>query len=202
MDTLHLLGSAMGLGLLAGFRLYATVFGIGLAIHFGLFEPSREMAQLRILADWRVLAISGSACLIEFFADKIPWLDSMWDAVHTIIRPLGAALLGITALGQADPALTTAIAILSGGVAFTGHSTKAAARVAVNHSPEPFSNFFVSLAEDIMAPLGLWLVLSHPLIAFAIVVTFLIIFFWIARTIWRLFRRSFERRQTPVTQRG
>ena len=200
MDTLHLLGSAMGLGLLAGIRLYATVFGIGLAIHFGWFEPSPAMDQLRLLSDWRVLAVSGSACLVEFFADKVPWLDSMWDAAHTVIRPIGAALLGITALGQADPAMTTAIAILTGGVAFTGHSTKAATRVAANHSPEPFSNFFLSLADDIFAPLGLWLVLSHPVIAFVLVLLFLIVFVWIARTIWRLFRRGMERRQAPVTQ--
>ncbi|MEJ7607976.1 MAG: DUF4126 domain-containing protein [Bryobacteraceae bacterium] len=93
MDTLQLLGSAMGLGLLAGIRLYATVFALGLAIRMNWFHLTSSMSQLDVIASTPVLAVSGLACLIEFFADKIPWIDSLWDAAHTFIRPIGAALL-------------------------------------------------------------------------------------------------------------
>jgi hypothetical protein len=200
MDTVHLLGSAAGLGLLAGIRLYFTVFALGLAIRMGWFEPAAAMSQLSILASTPVLAGSGLLFLIEFVADKIPWLDSIWDGVHTFIRPVGAAVLGITALGQADPELTTLIGLVSGGVAFTGHASKAAARVAVNHSPEPFSNWFLSFAEDLFVPFGLWVVIEHPIVATVLVLAFLVIFAIVARAILRLFRSAFSRFRTSFGQ--
>ena len=100
MDTVQALGSAMGLGLLAGIRLYATVFALGLAIRMGWFHLSSSFAQLDVLAQTPVLVFSGAAFAIEFLADKIPWLDSLWDSIHTFIRPVGAAVLGATALGS------------------------------------------------------------------------------------------------------
>ncbi|HYI97815.1 MAG TPA: DUF4126 domain-containing protein, partial [Bryobacteraceae bacterium] len=103
MDTVQVLGSAMGLGLLAGIRLYATVFALGLAIRMGWFHLSEQFAQLDVLAQTPVLVVSGAAFLTEFLADKIPWIDSVWDSIHTFIRPIGAAALGVTALGSFDP---------------------------------------------------------------------------------------------------
>jgi hypothetical protein len=193
MDTVHLLGSAAGLGLLAGIRLYFTVFALGLSIRLGWFQPREDMASLAILASTPILAASALLCLTEFFADKVPWFDTIWDSVHTFIRPIGAAILGITALGQFNPEANLLIGLLSGGVAFTSHASKAATRTAINTSPEPFSNWAASLAEDLMVPAGLWLVITHPLIAAVLVLLFLLVFVLVARWIWKLFRSSFDR---------
>ena len=170
MNTVALLGSTLGLGFLAGIRLYATVLAVGIAIRFGLLRLNDHARGLEALADWRVLTIAGVAFLAEFFADKIPWVDSAWDAVHTFIRPVGAALLAAAALGDMDPAMRTSLAILTGGVALTSHSGKAATRALVNHSPEPFSNVALSLMEDAAIPFGVWLATAHPVITFVAVV--------------------------------
>lgn len=193
MDTLSMLGSAAGLGFLAGIRLYFTVFALGFAIRMGWFEPDTAMSQLSLLATTPVLLGSGVLFLTEFIADKVPWFDSIWDSVHTFIRPIGAAALGITALGNFDPSTSVLIGLVSGTVAFTGHASKAATRVAVNHSPEPFSNWALSFAEDVFVPLGLWVVVEHPLIAAFVMIAFLIVFAILARVVWKLFRSMFGR---------
>ena len=198
MDTLSLLGSAAGLGFLAGIRLYFTVFALGFAIRMGWFEPDMAMAQLNLLASTPVLLGSGFLFVTEFVADKVPWFDSIWDAVHTFIRPVGAAALGITALGNFDPSTSFLIGLVSGGVALTGHASKAATRVAVNHSPEPFSNWALSFAEDVFVPVGLWVVVEHPLIAAFVIIAFLIVFAILARMIWKLFRSIFGRVRRAV----
>lgn len=190
MDTVQALGSAMGLGLLAGIRLYATVFALGLAIRMGWFHLSSAFSHLDVLAQTPVLVLSGGACAIEFFADKIPWLDSVWDSIHTFIRPIGAAILGATALGSFDPATKFLLALLCGGVAFTGHTTKAATRLIANHSPEPFSNSALSLAEDLFVPAGLWVAFQHPSVAVAIVSVFLLVFLWLSPKLFRLLHVS------------
>jgi hypothetical protein len=190
MNTIEMLGSAMGLGMLAGIRLYATVFCLGLAIRFGWFDLNPSLSQLSVLAQTPVLLVSGAAFAIEFLADKIPWIDSLWDAAHTFIRPVGAAALAVTALGQFDAATTFVFALLSGGVAFTGHTSKAATRLAVNHSPEPVSNWALSFAEDLMVPAGLWVVFEHPGIAIGIATTFLLIFAWLSPKVFRLLKVS------------
>lgn len=188
MDILQLIGSTLGIGFLSGIRLYFTVLALGLSIRFGVFHPSAAMSDLAVLGDPRVLVAAGVACLFEFFADKVPWVDTLWDAIHTVIRPLGAALLAATALGDMDPALKIVLCIVAGGVAFTGHSTKAAARLAANHSPEPFSNLGLSLAEDVSVAGGLWLVTAHPLAALGLLGVFLGIFLWIAPKVFRLLK--------------
>jgi hypothetical protein len=198
MDTLTLLGSAAGLGLLAGIRLYFTVFALGLAIRTGWFQPDAAMSQLSLLGQTPVLVGSGLLFVTEFIADKVPWFDSIWDAIHTFIRPVGAAALGMTALGSFDPGMTFLIGLLSGGVALTGHASKAATRVAVNHSPEPFSNWALSLMEDAFVPVGLWVVMEHPVAAAVIVSVFLVFFALLAGAIWKLFRSVFGRvRRAP-----
>jgi hypothetical protein len=188
VEIIQGLGSALGLGFLSGFRLYATVFALGLAIRFQLFSLSSEMAALGVLADWRVLCAAGIACTVEFLADKVPWIDSAWDSIHTFIRPVAAAVLAGTALGEMDPVFRTMLSLLAGGVALTSHSAKAATRLAVNHSPEPFTNVALSVAEDIAAPIGLWFLWMYPLVFLGIVCVFLAVFFALAPRIWRLFR--------------
>lgn len=186
MDTVQAFGSAMGLGLLAGIRLYATVFALGLAIRMGWFHLSSSFTHLDVLAQTPVLVLSGAALAIEFLADKIPWLDSLWDSIHTFIRPVGAAVLGATALGSFDPTTKFLLALLCGGVAFTGHTSKAATRLIANHSPEPFTNIALSLAGDIAVPAGLWLTFQHPAIMVSLVAVFLLLFTWLSPKIFRL----------------
>jgi len=192
MDTVQILGSAMGLGLLAGVRLYATVFALGLAIRAGWFQLAPEFSHLSVLAGTPVLVASGLAFATEFLADKVPWLDSVWDSVHTFIRPIGAAVLGATALGNFDPSAQVVIGLLCGGIAFTGHASKAATRLIANHSPEPFTNVALSIAEDIAVPAGLWVVFQHPEIALAIVVAFLLLFAWLSPKLFRLMTVSWS----------
>jgi hypothetical protein len=191
MDTLQVLGAASGLGLLAGIRLYATVFALGVAIRMGWFELSPPMSQLAVISETPVLIVSGLACMAEFVADKVPWFDSVWDSIHTFIRPAGAAALGVAALGTFDSTTNFLIALLTGGIAFTSHASKAATRVAINHSPEPFSNMLVSFAEDAFVPLGLWLFLEHPIVALVAAGVFLVIFALLSFVIFRLLRRTF-----------
>jgi len=188
VDTLELIGSTMGMGFLAGIRLYATVFALGLAIRYGWFHPGPGAAGLMILAHPAVLIASGVACLIEFAADKVPWVDSLWDSFHTFIRPVGAVLLASAALGNFDPAVRATLMILCGGVALASTGSKASTRLAVNHSPEPFSNIALSLAEDALIPIGMWISLKHPEIAMALVSIFLGVFLWMAPKIFRSVR--------------
>jgi hypothetical protein len=199
MDTFALIGSAAGLGLLAGIRLYFTVFALGLAIRMGWFQPDPVMSQLHLLAQTPVLMGSGALFLIEFVADKVPWFDTIWDGIHTFIRPVGAAALGITALGSFAPEATFLIGLLSGGVALTGHASKAASRVAINHSPEPFSNWLTSFMEDLFVPVGLWVVIEYPVAAAVVVAIFLVFFILLAGAIWKLFRSVLGRLQRATS---
>lgn len=177
----------MGLGLVSGLNLYATVLTVGLGIRLGLITLNPEMSGLAVLSSPYVLIAAGVIYLLEFFADKIPWVDSLWDSVHTIIRPLGAAVIGATAIGAVEPQ-TAVIAALCAGVSLSGHSVKAGTRLLANHSPEPFSNIALSLGEDFLVVIGSWLALRHPAIMVTIVVIFLIAFVWFAPKAFRLMR--------------
>jgi hypothetical protein len=165
LDTTHLLALAAALGWASGLRLYAVVFLTGLAGATGYVElPS----GLQLLQTPLVLWGSGAMLVMEFFADKIPLVDSMWDAVHTVIRiPAGAALAA--AVFGGDSAGWAVIAALAGGtLAATAHAAKASTRAAVNSSPEPFSNIGVSFFEDGLVPVALWLAWTHPLVFFVL----------------------------------
>jgi|ERR1051326_2233370 hypothetical protein len=189
MDTIQLLGSTMGLGFVAGIRLYSTVLVLGLGMRFGLLQlPAGFEQHAGILSSPIVLATAALAYLAEFFADKVAWVDSLWDAFHTFVRPIGAVVLGATALGSIDPTLKFVAIILCGGIAFTSHTSKAATRLAVNHSPEPFTNIALSLGEDLFAPFGLWLSFKHPIVVLALVCAFLLVFLWISPKAFRLIR--------------
>jgi len=189
MDTIQLIGATMGLGFVAGLRLYSAVLVLGLGLRFGLFHPPAGLAQhVGTLTSPLVLTAAALAFLAEFFADKIPWVDSFWDAFHTFVRPIGAAMLGLAAFGASDPALNLAVIILCGGVALASHGSKAATRFAVNHSPEPFSNIALSLTEDLFAPVGVWLSMKHPILVLVLVLIFLTAFAWLSPRVFRLVR--------------
>ena len=190
METLNLLGSTMGLGLVSGLNLYATVLTVGLGVRLGLITLNSDLRGLEVLASPYVLAAAGVLFVIEFVADKVPWVDSIWDGIHTFIRPLGAAVVGATAIGAVN-AETAIIAALCAGVSLSGHSAKAGTRLLANHSPEPFSNIALSLGEDVLVVFGSWLALAHPAIMLVIAVVFLIAFGWFAPKAFRLIRVEF-----------
>ena len=188
MDTLSPVASALGLGMLAGIRLYATVLVVGLLLRFGRFPLPPAWHHASVLADTRVLVVAGIACAIEFIADKIPWVDSAWDSIQTVIRPIGAVLLASSLFSNLDPAYQVLLFLLAGGVALTGHSAKATLRLAVNHSPEPFSNIALSLVEDTSVAGGLYLLVMHPWVMAGIALIFLALFAWLAPRIYRTLR--------------
>jgi hypothetical protein len=191
-DTAQLLAIAAALGWASGLRLYAVVFLTGLAGYLGWVElPS----GLRVLQNPVVLWASGSMLVVEFLADKIPLVDSMWDAVHTVIRiPAGAALAaGVFGGDHASWALVAALA--GGTLAATSHTAKASTRAAVNTSPEPFSNIGLSLIEDGAVPIALWLAFNHPMwffvaltMALAVMVTLIILMVKFVKLVFRRLR--------------
>jgi Domain of unknown function (DUF4126) len=185
MERLHLLSVALGLAALAGLNLYLTVFATGLAIHYHWIALGPQYQSLTVLGDPLVLVISGTLFALEFFADKIPWIDSLWDAVHTVIRPIGAILLAIQVLGHPSPAFTVVVALLAGTTALAAHTAKATTRLVSNTSPEPFSNIGLSLGEDAAVIGGLALIYHHPLVALAIIAAALGAFFYFAPRVLR-----------------
>jgi hypothetical protein len=188
VDQLKLLGVALGLACLAGLNLYLTVFVTGLAIHLHWIVLAPEYQSLALLANPIILWISGTLYLVEFFADKIPWVDSAWDTVHTIIRPIGGALLAIRVLGQTTPVFDLAIALAAGGASLVTHSAKASTRLVANASPEPFSNVGLSLLEDLAVIGGLALIHYNPALALGIFVLLLSIILYFAPKIFRAVR--------------
>lgn len=185
MERLNLLSVALGLACLAGLNLYLTVFATGLAIHFHWIVLAPQYQSLSVLGDPIVVVISGVLFLLEFFADKIPWIDSIWDAVHTIIRPIGGALLAIQVLGHSTPMLDVVIVLLAGTTTLAAHTAKATTRLLSNTSPEPFSNIALSVGEDAFVVGGLALLHYHPVIALSIFLTALGAFFYFAPKILR-----------------
>jgi hypothetical protein len=185
VEKLDLLSVALGLATLAGVNLYLTVFATGLAIHFHWITLAPQYQSLEILGHPLVITISGILYLLEFFADKVPWVDSAWDAVHTVIRPIGGALLAIQVLGHPSPALTVIVALLAGGTSLIAHTAKAATRLASNTSPEPFSNIGLSLGEDAAVLGGLALVHFNPVLALIIFVIGIAAFCYFAPKILR-----------------
>ena len=170
----------------SGLRAYAVIFALGLAGATGWLELPQH---LRLLQHPLVLGASGLMTAVEFFADKLPWLDSLWDAVHSFIRIPAGAALAAAVFGDSDSAVTLAAAILGGTLSAGVHFAKAGMRAAINTSPEPFSNWTASLAEDAVVPLGLWLAFAHPLAFFAGLILFLVGAALLLRLIWRGLQR-------------
>jgi Domain of unknown function (DUF4126) len=185
VDRLNLLSVALGLAALAGINLYLTVLATGLAIHFHWITLSPDYQALEVLGHPAVIIIAGVLYLLEFFADKIPWVDSIWDAVHTVIRPIGGALLAIQVLGHPSPTFTVIVALLAGGTSLITHTAKASTRLATNSSPEPFSNIALSLGEDAAVIGGLALIYHNPIVALSILAVAIAAFFYFAPKILR-----------------
>jgi hypothetical protein len=191
VNTLSTLGFAMGSAWLSGINLYATVFTLGLLQRFHLVQLPGDLSRI---SDTWVLAIAGAMYLIQFIADKIPAIDSTWDAIHTFIRIPAGAILAASAFAHFDPAIRIAALLIGGGVALGSHGTKATVRLAANTSPEPFSNIALSLSEDALTFASTLLMAFHPVIILAVVIVFVTLSAWfvpkIVRTLARLFRRA------------
>jgi Domain of unknown function (DUF4126) len=190
MEPLQQLGLAMGAAWTSGINLYATVAALGIAQAAGLVQLP---PGLEVLANPAVIAIAVVMYFVEFFADKVPYVDSGWDAVHTFIRVPAGALLAARALGPANPALEVVAALAGGSVALAAHGTKATARLAINASPEPFTNWVASIAEDIVAFAGIWAAFQHPYVMLALVIAFLALAIYSVPKILRGLRALFRK---------
>jgi hypothetical protein len=196
MASLQLLGLSLGTAFASGLNLYATVAVLGLLQRLRLIElPS----SLQILSHPVVLAVAIGLYLIEFVADKVPYVDSVWDVIHTFIRPPAAAFLTYSAFAGTPESWRIAASLLGGGVALTSHGTKASARAAANASPEPFSNSILSLGEDGFAILLTWMATRHPLITIVVVVLLVVLSVFIVVKLFKflagIFTRTFGRQR-------
>lgn len=185
MNLLGTLAIAMGAGWVSGINLYAAVATLGL---LGRFANLGLPGELDVLTSWWIIGIASGLYLIEFFADKIPYLDSTWDVIHTFIRIPAGAVLAATAFGDFDRSVQVVALLLGGGLALSAHGTKATARAAINLSPEPVSNIVVSLAEDVIAFGTILMSIFLPLVTIIFLVTFLVLSIYIAprmvRVMW------------------
>jgi hypothetical protein len=182
MEALATLGRTLGFSLAAGVNVYATVALLGLASHYHWVELPE---QFRAFDNPWIIGISGLFYVVEFFADKIPWFDSVWDAIHTFIRPVGGALVAVAALGQASPFVAGMVALLGAGVAAGSHLTKASTRVAANTSPEPFSNWLLSLVEDAAVIALTLFTMKFPILSLGVSLIVLVAIALVARKVWR-----------------
>ena len=189
-DTWQLVALAASLGIASGLRLYAVLFIVGAAGFLGWVDLPSGLA---VLAHPLVLAASGFMCFVEFFADKIPGVDSLWDVVHTLIRIPAGAALAAGVFGDSSSAMMLAAAILGGTLAAGSHFTKAGSRAVINTSPEPFSNWTASLTEDVAVGGLLWLAITYPLLAGIVVLLIIALIVWLLPKAWRAARRFFAR---------
>ena len=190
MTLLEQLGTALGLASLAGVNLYLTVLVAGLAVRFNWIDMAAAHESLAVLGDPWVISIAAVFFIIEFFADKLPWLDSLWDIVHTVIRPAGGIFLGLATLGELNPALTVIAVMATGGAALSTHGTKASVRAALNTSPEPVSNSVASVTEDGLVLGGLGLIALAPAVAFFLFLGIIILCTAFTIWLWRMFFRN------------
>lgn len=198
LGIVEILGLAASLSLLSGWRLYLTILATGIAMRMGALPLPDHLEALQALANPWVMGISGIAAIAELFADKVAWLDSLWDGVHSVVRPLGGALLTLAVVDPADPVTQVIAFILGGGGAFLAHGGKAGARAVVNTSPEPFSNVAVSTVEDVATGGLLLLAFQFPVIAALIALFLLALTIWFLIVARRFLKRLFGREGAPV----
>lgn len=190
LDTLQLVTLAAALGWASGVRLYAVLFIVGGLGALGwLALPGR----LTVLAHPYVLAASGFMVAVEFFADKIPGVDSVWDFAHTLIRIPAGAALAASVFGDASAAAALAAAILGGTLAAGSHFAKSGSRMMINTSPEPFSNWAASFGEDLGVGVVLWLAWAHPIAALVVIALLVAFMFWLIPKVWRMIRHLIDR---------
>jgi Domain of unknown function (DUF4126) len=189
MGTIEALSLAMGTAWTSGINLYATVAALGIANRMEMIHLPQN---LEVLSHPGVIAVACVMYLIEFFADKVPYVDSGWDALHTFIRVPAGAILAAQSLGDLNPAMELMALLAGGSVSLIAHGTKATARLAINASPEPFSNWAASVTEDVAVFGSIWLMFNHPVLMLILVLTFLAFIAWLAPKIYRLAKRGFQ----------
>ncbi len=189
MDWFSTISLALGSAWTSGINLYATVAVLGVLQKFNF---AKLPGGLDVLDNWWIIGVAAGLYLIEFFADKIPYVDSIWDVVHTFIRVPAGAIVAYAAVNQTDAAVMTIATLLGGGLAFSSHGTKAALRMGANLSPEPISNWFLSAVEDVIAFLGTLLAVFAPVLIAIVLVVFLIFFVWLFPKFVRAVRKLFN----------
>ena len=193
MNPLETLGLVLGTGFSSGLNLYATIATLGLLQRFGVIHLP---GKLQVLSHPMVLGVALGLYVIEFLADKVPYIDSIWQLVHTFVRPPAAAVLAFGVAGSSAEPWRWAAALLAGSIALTSHGTKASARAAANLSPEPFSNWALSLGEDMLAVWLTWFASAHPTITIVVVGLLLVISVLVLHFLFRFLRRAFRRPAT------
>jgi hypothetical protein len=188
MEWFSTLSLALGSAWTSGINLYATVSVLGLLQKFG---GVKLPGGLDVLDNWWIIGIAGGLYLVEFFADKIPYVDSVWDVVHTFIRVPAGAVVAWAAVSDMDPSIVIPATLIGGGLALSSHGTKATARIAANLSPEPVTNTLLSLAEDAIAIIGVLLAVFAPVLIAIVLIVFLLFFVWFFPKIFRAIKRLF-----------
>ena len=189
MDWFSTLSLALGSAWTSGINLYATVTVLGLLQKFG---AAKLPGGLDVLDNWAIIGVAGFLYLVEFFADKIPYVDNVWDVVHTFIRVPAGVIVAYAATYQMDPSVYIPAALVGGGLAFSSHGTKAAVRAGANLSPEPVSNWILSIVEDVIAFIGTLLAVFAPVLITIVLVVFVILFVWLFPKVLRGLRKMFR----------
>lgn len=189
MEWFSTLSLALGTAWTSGINLYATVTVLGMLQKFG---ATKLPLGLTVLDNWWIIGIAGFLFAVEFFADKIPYVDSVWDVIHTFIRVPAGAVMAYAATNEMDPTVATAATLLGGGLALSSHGTKSALRATANLSPEPVSNWVLSLVEDAIAIVGSFLAVFAPILIAIVLVIFVVVFGWFAPKIFRAMRRLYN----------
>jgi len=198
VSAVQLIALASTVSLLAGWRLYLVTFAVGLAMKFGWVALPQQLHALDVLANNWVIGIAALGTVAEFFADKIAWVDSLWDAIHSVVRPVGGALLSMAIIDGGDSAWQVGSFLLGGGAALLAHAGKAGARALVNASPEPFSNVIVSTGEDIATAGLLGLAIANPIAAALIALILVILSLWLVLSARRLLKRLLEPKRSQA----
>ena len=202
MDQVTNIALALALAWASGIRLYAVLFLVGLAGHFHWFDWSAPKS-FELLSHPLVLGTTGFMLFIEFFADKIPAVDSIWDAIHTFIRIPAGAMLAAGVIGAGDgPAWALAAGLLGGTITAGTHFMKAGGRAAINTSPEPVSNWAASFTEDAAVLGGLWLAIQHPVVFIILLALFVLLAIWLLPKLYRFIRAIFTRLARMFSQRS
>lgn len=190
MDTVSIIALSMGAAWASGINLYATIFMLG---YMGMTGNIVLPEELEVVSNPMVMTAAGFMYCVEFFADKIPGVDSGWDTIHTFIRIPAGAMLASSAVGDVTPAVELTSAILGGALAAGSHTTKAGSRLLINTSPEPVTNWTASISEDLVVIGGLWAALNHPVLFIIALVIFILLMIWLLPRLWRLIKHIFRR---------
>jgi hypothetical protein len=190
MDAVSVIALSMGAAWASGINLYATLFMLG---YMGMTGNIVLPEELEVVSNPMVMTAAGFMYCVEFFADKIPGVDSGWDTIHTFIRIPAGAMLASSAVGDVTPAVELTSAILGGALAAGSHTTKAGSRLLINTSPEPVTNWTASISEDLVVIGGLWAALNHPILFIIALVIFILIMIWLLPRLWRLIKHIFRR---------